>query len=1226
MRGLSGDIQEALEIVVEGLNFKMDIDFIEPDKIKASMDSKLVSFRTAKELLSKWVNSPNAPSESKFNNYVEKLITSGESSIKTLRKALRAPINYSTLDTHKHKLAAQTKLLVLNSITELDSSLIELRHQFETGTVILKDAEFKRGFAEKFAYGEFFPPENYHKNWHNKEQDSIVIDPKGSRGEIIELDGLKIQLPHPPRDRSQILFSDKPKREQCWVREEIPKGLTPENVEVYTDYIMEQFRRRREGVWFMNNGTPTWLTGRHWMQLQWGKMFDDGIYPSYRHAQLLLFYHKEACYIDKLSMGQIFLKSRQTGYTYGMMSDSIELVSRTKGSRTGMTSMTDDDARRAFAKLSYTFQEWPFFFQPITKGKADSPTNINFGKPSNSTKEEKKKNDTTTDGYVNSTTDFEATKAKAYDGQHMKLYVGDECIFENDKIWTLKGLQKIVDVEKGDLVLCADGEYRQVMDKAVQEGPLYRVTQSRGKDYMVNGNHKLYLQEAYGERAKKRRNVFITPLEYLEKPKYTRNKYRRICFKGFYNIKEKDFFIDPYVYGAWLGDGSSKSSSFVINIEDVEIRDSINRYAESKGFRLKEVENGMDSCYQLYMSDPTVRDNRFINELRRLDNWGNKYINKEYLYSSRSQMLEVLAGIIDTDGSKSVHGNTYNVEMASKKLIEDIYVLAKHCGLCTSEVSVRKRHRKETETFSYRVGISDINKEIPVRTERKKQLKEATCTQSNKMDVEYEGVGVFVGLTLDTKKDEEALIVLEDFTLTKNCAKWERVSYIEHLNTLLPTTFRGGRVVGKVFLGSTMGKLDAGGEDFKTLYQNSKVKDRQPSGFTSTKLYSYFMPAHTNYEDCIDIYGKCWTETPPKGTLNTFGEPILKGSIQAIKELYADAKKQGDVALNAAYRAFPMTEAHAMRDEADACVFNLTKLTDQWDHNEEVTIEKPLYTRGNFRWEGDVKFSKVEFVPDKHGRFKIWWMPSASDDTLKLRNNVKKIRNLYTPMNDYGCIGVDCFGSYVQGKNKASKGAAHAFTGPNVEGVPARKFLFEYIDKPATQDIFNEDILMAAWFYGLPILAENNRRDFVRHLFNEQCRPFSMNRVDKTKLDGDDAVLGGQPMQSKDILDAHENGIRSFIQHHVGVSTAPDGIKYRPEGEIGDMPFNDTIQDWMKFNPNARTAHDATVSSGLAIMGCNKEKYVPRAKINDAKKNRSIIRTYDNKGITSTFKKQKEFN
>lgn len=884
MIGLSSDIQAALDIVIEGLDYKIEVDFVEPDKVKASMDSKLASFRTAKELLSKWVNSPNAPSEAKFGHYVESLIGSGDKSIKILRKALRASIDYDGLEAHKHKLAIQTKLTVLNSINELDASLIELKHQYETGTVTLKEREFKRGWAEKFGYQEFFPLKNYYKKWHNKEEDAIVIDPKGSRGEIITLQGLKVQLPHPPRDKKLIRYSELPKKEQYWRREELPKGIAPDNSEVYTDYIMEQFRIRREGLWFMNFGKPTWLSPKHWMQLQWGKIKDDQIYPNYRHSQLELYYHKEACYADTRCMGQIFLKSRQTGYTYGMMSDMLDLVTKTKGCSVGLTSMTDDDAKKAFGKQSYIFQEWPFFFQPILKNKADSPTKLEFGKPSDGSKEQKKKKDTSTDGYINSLTDYMATKVKAYDGQHMKLYVGDES------------------------------------------------------------------------------------------------------------------------------------------------------------------------------------------------------------------------------------------------------------------------------------------------------------------------------------------------------AKWDRASYIEHLNTLLPTTFRGGRVVGKVFLGSTMGKLDHGGEDFKVLYLNSNVLERQISGYTSTKLYSYFMPAQTNYENCIDIYGKCWETTPPKGTVNTFGDPILKGSIELIKEQYADAKLQGDVALNAAYRALPMTEAHAMRDEAESCVFNLTKLTDQWDWNAETLDVKSLYTRGNFKWEDDRPFTNVEFVPDDRGRFKIAWMPSAVDDTGQLRNNVRKVRNLWTPMNDYGCIGVDCFGSYVQGKNKASKGAAHAYSKPNSHGVPSNQFLFEYIDRPATQDIFNEDIFMAAWFYGLPILAENNRRDFVRHLYNNLARPFSMNRVDKTKIDGDDAKLGGQPMQSKDILDAHENGLRSFIQRHVGVSTLPEGIKYRPEGHMGIMPFNDTIQDWMKFNPAARTAHDATISSGLAVMGCSRERFKPQKKTNDVKKNRSILRTYKNNGNTSTFKKRKELN
>ena len=315
-----------------------------------------------------------------------------------------------------------------------------------------------------------------------------------------------------------------------------------------------------------------------------------------------------------------------------------------------------------------------------------------------------------------------------------------------------------------------------------------------------------------------------------------------------------------------------------------------------------------------------------------------------------------------------------------------------------------------------------------------------------------------------------------------------------------------------------------------------------------------------------------------------------------------------------------MTENHAMRDEAESCVFNLGKLTDQDDYNDGLADYKK-YTRGNFEWENDVRFSRVVFYPDPRGRFKVAWMPSAMDNTLGLQNNVINNRGYFSPMNDFGCIGVDCYGSYTKGKNKQSRGAAHLYIRSNNKGAPQHKFIFEYLDKPATQDVFNEDILKSAWFYGMPILAENNRRDFVRYTYLANCRGFNMNRVDKNinQLSGDDLVLGGQPMTGQDILTSHENAIRTFIQRRVGVANEDESIKFRPEGEMGDMPFDDTIRDWMKFDPSNRTAFDATISSGLAIMGTEKEKYVPKRKKTEAKKYVPLLKKYSTKGDIGTF-------
>ena len=107
---------------------------------------------------------------------------------------------------------------------------------------------------------------------------------------MIVLDNLKLWLPEVPKNKKQILFSDLPIEEQYWKRIEPPRGLTPENEEEYTEYILEEFRRRREGVWFMNNGKPTWVTGSHYLGLQWNSMIETGGFKEFRLAQCSLYY------------------------------------------------------------------------------------------------------------------------------------------------------------------------------------------------------------------------------------------------------------------------------------------------------------------------------------------------------------------------------------------------------------------------------------------------------------------------------------------------------------------------------------------------------------------------------------------------------------------------------------------------------------------------------------------------------------------------------------------------------------------------------------------------------------------------------------------------------------------------------------------------------------------------------------------------------------------------
>jgi hypothetical protein len=123
-----------------------------------------------------------------------------------------------------------------------------------------------------------------------------------------------------------------------------------------------------------------------------------------------------------------------------------------------------------------------------------------------------------------------------------------------------------------------------------------------------------------------------------------------------------------------------------------------------------------------------------------------------------------------------------------------------------------------------------------------------------------------------------------------------------------------------------------------------------------------------------------------------------------------------------------------------------------------------------------------------------------------------------------------------------------------------------------------------------------------------------MNRPDKiwNKLSVTEKEIGGMPNSSEDIKQAHAAAIEMYINDHVGLVQ---------DGTYGNMYFNETLNDWSKFNINRRTKHDASISSGLAIMACNRNLYRPNPETKRKKLNLSISK-YNNKGFQSRIIKQ----
>jgi len=492
---------------------------------------------------------------------------------------------------------------------------------------------------------------------------------------------------------------------------------------------------------------------------------------------------------------------------------------------------------------------------------------------------------------------------------------------------------------------------------------------------------------------------------------------------------------------------------------------------------------------------------------------------------------------------------------------------------------------KPKTELAYRVPASKITKKnMYDMDEEQIQGLDTTIDWKNTDDNSYDGEKLLLLVHDESGKWLKPNNILNNWRVTKTCLRL------------------GSKIIGKCMMGSTSNALNKGGDNFKKLYYDSDVTVRNSNGQTKSGLYSLFIPMEWNMEGFIDRYGMPVLDTPPTEVLGIDNEMIYQGAIEYWENEVESMKSDPD-ALNEYYRQFPRTESHAFRDESKQSLFNLTKIYQQIDYNDAM-ISDQYVTVGSFRWKDGVKDTKVIFSPDKRGRFRITWVPNAN-----LQNNIITKNNTKYPGNEHiGAFGCDSYDISGTVGGRGSNGALHGLTKFNMEEAPSNEFFLEYVARPQTAEIFFEDVLMACIFYGMPILIENNKPRLLYHFKNRGYRGYCMNRPDKvfTKLSKTERELGGIPNTSEDVKQAHAAAIESFIENHVGMKM--------DDGEMHTMAFNRTLEDWAKFDINNRTKYDASISSGLAIMACQKHLYQPQKR-----ESRIMIKfaRYSNSGNTS---------
>lgn len=492
---------------------------------------------------------------------------------------------------------------------------------------------------------------------------------------------------------------------------------------------------------------------------------------------------------------------------------------------------------------------------------------------------------------------------------------------------------------------------------------------------------------------------------------------------------------------------------------------------------------------------------------------------------------------------------------------------------------------KPKTELAYRVPASKLTRKSIERYDREYLAGlDTTIDWRNTGDNSYDGEKLQLLVHDESGKWEKPDNILNNWRVTKTCLRL------------------GRRIVGKCLMGSTVNARDKGGENFKGLYEDSNCNTRNSNGQTKSGLYSLFIPMEWNMEGFIDQHGHPVFYNPDKGVRDMQGELIYQGAIDYWNN-EAEALKDDPDALNEFYRQFPRTENHAFRDEAQNSIFNLTRIYDQIDHNDSIEGQR-IVKRGRFSWKDGKRDTSVIWTPDNRGPFIVAWLPPK-----ELRNNTIKSNGLFIPGNEhmgaFGCDSYDISGTVGGG---GSKGSLHGLTKLNFDG-PSNVFFLEYISRPQTAELFFEDVLMAIHFYGMPILAENNKPRLLYYLKNRGYRKFSVSRPDKNKTDlsKSERELGGVP-SSPSVISIHAEAIESYINEHVGLT----------EDSIGKMYFTRTLLDWANYDIHKRTKFDATVSSGLAIMATQRYVVKPPKKSNEI--NLTFAR-YNNSGLTSSILK-----
>lgn len=421
------------------------------------------------------------------------------------------------------------------------------------------------------------------------------------------------------------------------------------------------------------------------------------------------------------------------------------------------------------------------------------------------------------------------------------------CHIKGTKVLMYDGtVRNVENISIGDVLMGDDNTPRIVQELYNGTDQLYKITLSNGDYQIVNSHHPVYFKKYDWNKGIYTEHTLTAP-ELMKIKNLNKGYY---IPKAVLKFKYKPVSINPYFLGLWLGDGDS--TRLDISNEDKEVLDWLSDNYEGT---IRDL-NQSDKCKVFHISMKTNVYNRLFNDLHLFNN---KHIPVDYKINSPDIQLQLVAGLIDTDGTYNRNKNFFEITQRydRKHILDDIKFICESNGLRCS-LSSRIGTGKKKGILHYRLRISGDLTIIPTKVGRKKGIKYDSfktrkCWNDYTFKVESYKEDEYYGFTVDRNH----LFVLGDLTITHNT--FPRL--IDLYNVMLPSVQEGDYVFGLMYLQGTAGDNEsdfAGAQEIMynpkgyNMYALPNVYDKYNQG---KPYFVFFFPGYINRKGCYNKDG-----------------------------------------------------------------------------------------------------------------------------------------------------------------------------------------------------------------------------------------------------------------------------------------------------------------------------------------------------------------------------------